>query len=248
MATRPNIIPHLPTDHRFVDISEVIGHEWYGVRSSTAIPSQIGEFIQRDGPAFLRSTSAWNETHLTAFKVIHLENLPPSRILPISIVPADDDPITQWLRQNLSASEDEVRNGRTGMVLAHAFYGQLRTVLRRPRTPISPIGAPMTLRPPTTNPVSIPAPRSTPMNIQARSNRVSALISPDSAMSTDSSFHPSSTSGARTQSSLRGSSDEDKTEIATNQMAVTLLDSLCQLESHFHPELNQRISFRLSSP
>src|SRR5579859_1155020 len=244
MAPDPKIIPHPLGDHRCIDVSEISNHGWYGVRSSTVVPSQIAEFIERDGPAFLKPTSSWNETHLTAFKVIHLQSLHPSRILPASIVPAEDDPVVRWLRQNLSATEDEIRTGRTGMGPAHSFYGQLRTVLRRPSAPNPSVATSMALRMTTSTPVSIPSPRNVNTGIQITSNRINAILSPESAMSTDSSFHPSSSPGARTQSSLRGSSEEDKAEIASNQMAVTLMDSLCQLERHLRPELSQHISFR----
>jgi len=178
-----------------------------------------------------------------AFKVIHLENLPAHRILPISIIPKDDDPITKWLKQHLSATEEEVRSGLTEMVLAHSFYGQLKTVLRKPRSPTSQIVIPRTVRPNTSTPMNIPLSRSvtTGQSTGAISNVISSL---ESTMSTDSSFQVSSSPHVKTLSSVRGSSDEDKVEIATNQMAVTLLDTLCQLESHFRPGLNQRVSFR----
>jgi hypothetical protein len=105
MATPPNIIPHPSDDHRFINLSEITGNSWYAVCSSTSIPSQISEFIQRHGPIFLKSTSGWNESHLTALKVTLLEDLPSSRILPDPVMPSDDSIITQWLLENLSASE-----------------------------------------------------------------------------------------------------------------------------------------------
>src|SRR6202035_3629080 len=107
----PTIIPHPPGDHRCVTENEVMSSEWYTVRTSTAVPCQISHYVSRDGPTDLRSTSGWNETHLNAFKVIFLSDLPISRILPVAVVPPDDDPSVLWVDQNLSASENDIRDG-----------------------------------------------------------------------------------------------------------------------------------------
>ena len=131
----PNVIPHNPADHRYVSIPEVSGHVWFGRCMSTGFPSSISDFVGRDGPNFLKSTSQWTEQHLIAFKCLYLENLPVSRVIPLAHVPQDDDITVQWARQELSATEGEVRSGRTGFRMAYSFYLQLAAVLERLPTP-----------------------------------------------------------------------------------------------------------------
>jgi hypothetical protein len=66
---------------------------------------------------------------------LYLDNLPVSRVLPLSFVPADDDITIQLIRQELSDGEDEVRSGKTTMGMGYSFYLQLAQVLQRPSSP-----------------------------------------------------------------------------------------------------------------
>src|SRR5579862_7136870 len=60
----PHVIPHNPADHRYVSIPEVSDHVWFSRCMSTGFPSSISDFVGRDGPNFLKSTSKWTEQHL----------------------------------------------------------------------------------------------------------------------------------------------------------------------------------------
>ena len=83
-----------------------------------------------------------------AFKCLFLENLPVGRVLPLAYIPKDDDVTIQWVKRELSATEAEVRNGKTGFGMAYSFYLQLAAVLQRPPTPPEPIVIPQrNLRP-----------------------------------------------------------------------------------------------------
>jgi hypothetical protein len=102
---------------------------------STGFPSSIGDFVGRDGKNFLTSTSKWTESPLIAFKCLFLENLPGGRVIPLAYIPEDDDVTVQWVKGELSATEGEVRSGKTGFGIAYSFYLQLAAVLQRPPTP-----------------------------------------------------------------------------------------------------------------
>ena len=148
MTSPPNVIPHNQADHRYVSIPEVSSHVWFGRCMSTGFPSSIADFVSRDGPNFLKSTSKWTEQHLIAFKCLFLENLPVGRVLPLAYIPKDDDVTVQWVKRELSATEAEVRSGKTGFGMAYSFYLQLAAVLQRPPTPPEPIVIPQrNLRP-----------------------------------------------------------------------------------------------------
>src|SRR5579871_5239724 len=130
----PNLIPHNQTDHRYVSISEVSNHAWFGRCMSKAFPSSIADFMTRDGSNFLKSTSKWTEQHLLAFKCLFLDNLPIGRVLPLACIPKDDDVTIEWVKRELSATEGEIRSGKTGFGMAYSFYLQLAAVLQRPPT------------------------------------------------------------------------------------------------------------------
>jgi hypothetical protein len=240
----PTIIPHPEGDHRCVTDTEITGHEWYAVRTSIANPCQISHYVDRDGPTFLRSTSGWNETHLHAFKVIFLPELPMSRILPVAAIPLDDDLSVLWVDQNLSASEKDIRDGNTGMGPGHAFYGQLAIVLKRIKSPRSePIYPSSNLRSNTSIPIAMlpQLHHLCPTGLQL------PLASPESIMSiisTNSRYQTLQSQGGRTSSNIRGSSDKDKVESATNSMAITLLNSITLLERYYHPPHMYRVEFR----
>ena len=146
MAGSPpfTVLVHDRQDHRYVARSEVSSHPYFDKCMST---TSIQDYVARDGERFLRSTSKWTEQHLLAFKCLYLDNLPVSRVLPLSFVPADDDVTIQLIRQELSAGEDEVRSGKTTMGVGYSFYLQLAQVLQRPSSP-EPIPIPQrNLRP-----------------------------------------------------------------------------------------------------
>ena len=226
MVSGPFIIDHTPDDHRFVSLSEITNHEWYPIGSSSAYPSTIRDYVRRDGQHFLKSTSKWNEPHLNAFKALCLYDLLPSRIIPSTVFPNNTDQVLDFITSRMSATENEIRQGAYSLGIATNFYSQLKVVLRRPRTPTSPIPIPVRLR---------------------QSNVVQLSHSPASTgrMSTDSSYRPSSIHETQgTGSGIHESSEEDKAVSATNQMAVTFLDLLCQIEQKLNPHPSQRIAFR----
>lgn len=105
-------------------------------------PSSINEFVRRDGDRFLRSTSRWTEQHLLAFKCLWLENLPVARVIPSSFIPADDDVTVRLVRQQLSATEDEIRSRTMPAGMGYSFYLKLAQVLQRPSSPPPPIPIP----------------------------------------------------------------------------------------------------------
>ena len=225
---------------RCIAENEITSSEWYDVCASTAVPSQIAHYAVRDG---LRSTSGWNETHLSAFKVIFLPELPISRILPSTILPLDDDPSVLWVDQNLSASENDIRNGNTGLGPGHAFYGQLAIVLKRVRSPRSEHVYPSSnLRSNTDNLIAISSTSHRhPAGSQISPNSLESAMS---ITSIHSRYQPLRSQGGKTSSSIRRSSDEDKVESATNTMAITLLNSMVSVERFFHPPQMYRVEFR----
>jgi hypothetical protein len=230
MANGPFVIAHTPDNHCFVNLSEVINHEWYPIGSSSVYPSTIRDYVRRDGQNFLKSTSKWNEPHLNAFKALCLYDLEPSRIVPAGVIPHEgSDRVFDFVRTHVSASEDEIRQGAYSLDIATSFYSQLKVVLRRPRLRASPI------------PILIPIqPRQQSSIVVQSSNNPAST----SRMSTDSSDHPSSVHETQsTEISIHGSS-EDKAESATNQMAVTFLDLLCQIEQKLNQHPSRRITFR----
>ena len=96
----------------------------------------------------LKSTSKWTEQHLLGFKCLFLDNLPVGWVLPLAHIPKDDDVTIQWVKKELSATEAEVRSGKTGFGIAYSFYLQLAAVLKRPPTPPEAIVIPQSnLRP-----------------------------------------------------------------------------------------------------
>ena len=181
MAGSPpfTVLVHDRQDHRYVARSEVSSHPYFDKCMST---TSIQDYVARDGERFLRSTSKWTEQHLLAFKCLYLDNLPVSRVLPLSFVPADDDVTIQLIRQELSASEDEVRSGKTTMGVGYSFYLQLAQVLQRPSSP---------------EPIPIPQ-----RNLRQSSLESYQFSTSDSNPSTDSSYPP-----PRLNPSLEGNLD-----------------------------------------
>src|SRR5579871_3467062 len=105
---QPNVIPHPPNDHRYVQPSELLALKLYDQlmgRLSWTIIDYAGT------PNFLKSTSHWNEQHLIAFRCLLLEDLPVSRIVPISELISDDDTRMKLVDTHLLASERDVRTG-----------------------------------------------------------------------------------------------------------------------------------------
>lgn len=227
-----HIIPHPQNDHRAINVTEIMNHEWYSARTSRDFPSSIRNYINRDGPNFFRSTSKWHESHLNAFKVIFLDDLPVSRIIPHSILPSDHEPVMKYAKEEFQAPEESIRKNTYGLSLATSFYSQLSKVLRRPGSPILSTPLSQNLRPQTQI---------------STTQLVATRTSMD--MSTDSTYHPSTSSEAQSSraENIQGSSDEDKAEVANNQMAVTLLDTLCTVYNAFHLDGQHRISFGYSA-
>src|SRR5579862_9815978 len=91
---------------------------------------------------FLRETSRWTEQHLLAFNCLRLGNLPVSRVVPSSFIPADDDITMRLVRQELSATEDEVRSKKMVPGMGYSFYLKLAQVLQRLSSPPPPIPIP----------------------------------------------------------------------------------------------------------
>ena len=173
MAGSPpfTVLVHDRQDHRYVARSEVSSHPYFDKCMST---TSIQDYVARDGERFLRSTSKWQKICL------YLDNLPVrSRVLPLSFVPADDDVTIQLIRQELSASEDEVRSGKTTMGVGYSFYFQ---VLQKPSSP---------------EPIPIPQ-----RNLRQSSLESYQFSTSDSNPSTDSSYPP-----PRLNPSLEGNLD-----------------------------------------
>lgn len=136
VSTQPfNVLVHSPQDHRYVSREEVSEHSYFQQCMSNSTSSSISEFVRVEGVRFLRSTSKWTEKHLFAFKCLWLDNLPVSRVIPSSFIPTDDDPTVQLVRQELSATEDEVRSRTVTPGMAYSFYLKLAQVLQRPASP-----------------------------------------------------------------------------------------------------------------
>jgi hypothetical protein len=170
-----NVLLHDEQDHRYVARSEVSSHPYFDKCMSKGFPSSITDYVARDGERFLRSTSKWSEQHLLAFKCLYLDNLRVTRVFPLAFIPADDDVAVQMVRQELSATEDEVRTGKTPMSIGYSFYLELAQVLQRPSSPPEPIPIPQ-------------------RNLRQSSLESSYQFSPsDSNPSTDSSYYPPGT-------------------------------------------------------
>lgn len=248
----------------------------------------------RDGPNFLKSTSKWTEQHLIAFKCL-LDNLPINRVLPVAYIPQDDDVTVQWVKRELSASEAEVRSGKTGFGVAFSFYIQLAAVLQRPPTPTEPIAVPQRNLRPTSYEKTYYFSSSSESDCSMTSRTSSAkptkrglsssvtfldpvlegvgeqnlndekmpdLVAQSPMISqqnrsgdTDIEEVAQPQSGSEWRrdsgefsisSSMRtiDSMEEDKLEVLSNQMVVTLLGLLAAMEHHTHEGQNRRVWFR----
>ena len=144
----PNIIPHPPNDHRYIEASELLSLKFYNNYMFKPF-SDIIDYVML--PNFLKSTSKWTEAHLTAFRCLRLENLPASRIVPVSEIPDDNDPRMKLVIEHLLASEDDIRSGNAelGFGPATTFYTQFQVVLRRLKSGSEPILIPPTFGSPT---------------------------------------------------------------------------------------------------
>lgn len=199
-------------------------------------------------PNFLKSTSKWTEAHLTAFRCLRLENLPESRIVPLSEMPGDEDPRMKLVIEHLLASEDDIRSGTAELTFGPAttFYTQLQVVLRRPQSPPDPIVIHRSFRPSTLTTVFPPIPES-----QGSASDESYQPSPpnhrlpspmrdieESTRTTRDSFDSQRSTG--TTSSF----EEDKIEDALNEAGVAFLELLCSFHWSAFKDSQTRIRFR----
>ena len=248
----PNVIPHNSDDHRWVDVSELTSLPPYSIIMDTNASSSIRAFAMTNPTEFLKSTSKWNEKHLIAFRCLLLENLPPSRIIPLAYLPGDNDESMQLVHQHLSATEADIRSGESIMSLGPAtiFYQQLKVVIRRPPSPPSPIPIPRKFRTSTLNTVfpSIPESGSSASDSSYRPSPVVHSVIPSLAGRNMSE-------GGRSRSSMESvhsdgssasitSTEEDKLESVANQAVVSLLGLLCTFEYVTHSHLHQKLVFR----
>src|SRR5271154_6137786 len=89
VGVEPDVLEHPPQDHRYVHPEELKKIGAYNVimdRPNTTIMDYA-----MMSKSFLKSTSSWSELHIIAFRCLILEDLPISRILPLSDLPPDDD-------------------------------------------------------------------------------------------------------------------------------------------------------------
>ena len=253
----PIVIPHAPEDHRWVDVSELTSLKLYHSIMGPRPLSSILDFAMANPGQFLRSTSKWNENHLTAFRCLLLENLEPSRIVPLKDLPGDSDQAMKMVAQHLSAPETDIRSENTAATFGPAvlFYQQLKVVLRRPPTPPSPIPIPIprTFRTTTSNPTNFP---SIPESGSLTSDS-SYQPSPDARNPDPSTTRPVvSEGGTRPRTSMESvlsdsamsisSTEEDKIESVANQAAISLLGLLCTFEAMTHPDRQRKLFIRFS--
>jgi len=246
--TQPNIIPHPPNDHRRIEASELLSLKFYNNYMFKPF-SDIIDFVVL--PHFLKSTSKWTETHLTAFRCLRLESLPESRIVPLSEMPDDTDPRMKLVIEHLLASEDDIRSGTAELAFGPAttFYTQLQVVLRRPQSPSEPISISRTVRPSSFAKVfpSIPESQgsssdesyqpSPPKHVRA------ALPSPTRV--TEESLHTTRSSLDSQRSAESTSSfEEDKIEDALSEAGIAFLELLCSFHWSAFKDSQTRIRFR----
>jgi len=251
-TTLPIVIPHGPDDHRYIAASELMSLTLYNTVMCPKGPSTIQDFAMSSPHHFLKSTSQWTENHLIAFRCLLLENLPTSRIVPLSDLPGDDDPSMRLVHEHLSATEAEVRSGMAAVKLGPAttFYRQLQVVLRRPATPPSPVSVSRTFRTSTLNTDFQPIPESqgswsSGSSFQPSPPSTHNLVVPLPGQAPIEVGGGSQTSmdSPRTDTSL-SSTDKAKLEAVANQAAVTLLGLLCTFEETIHPNSQRRLNIR----
>jgi hypothetical protein len=246
---RPNIIPHPPNDYRHIEASELLSLRFYNNYMFKPF-SDIIDYVVL--PNFLKSTSKWTEAHLTAFRCLRLENLPESRIVPVSEMPDNEDPRMKLVIEHLLASEDDIRSGTAELAFGPAttFYTQLQVVLRRPRSPSEPILIPRTFRPSTFTTVfpSIPESQgSTSDESYQQSPAKQARASlPPPMRDIEESTHTtrSSLDFQRPVVETTSSFDADKIEDALNEAGVAFLELLCSFHWSVSKDSQTRIRFR----
>ena len=113
----PIVIPHSADDHRWVAVSELMSLKMYNSVMDPKGLSSIMDFTMSNPYQFLKSTSKWNESHLIAFRCLLLENLPASRIIPLTLLPDDNDPAMKLVHEHLSATEADIRSGKSTEML-----------------------------------------------------------------------------------------------------------------------------------
>jgi hypothetical protein len=245
---QPNIIPHPPDDHRHLEASELLSTKFYNNYMFKPF-SDIIDYVVL--PNFLKSTSKWTEAHLTAFRCLRLENLPVSRIVPLSEIPDDEDPRMKLVFDHLLASEDDIRSGTAELAFGPAttFYTQLQVVLRRPLSPPEPISIPRTLRPSTLTTVfpSIPESQGSSSDGSYRPSppkHIQALL-PSPMRDIEESTHTTRGS-SESQRSVESSSsfEEDKVEDVLNEAGVAFLELLCSFHWSAFKDSQTRIRFR----
>jgi hypothetical protein len=242
----PNVIPHPPNDHRHVEVSELLTLKFYDQTMCQPF-SAILDYSWANAANFLKSTSKWNEQHLTAFRCLLLEDLPVSRIVPMSELVGDNNPSMKFVIEHLSASERDIRSGAAEKYFGPAsiFYQQLNAVIRRPPSPPPPISIPRTHRPSTLSTVFPPIPESHESETSDESYQpsppVHQIASPRGHSAEGSDMHTrSSMESIRSQDSTT----EDKLEELANQAAASLLGLLCLFQCAAFPDDAKRLSFR----
>src|SRR5438045_1962608 len=220
-----SVIPHPPNDHRQVQASELLALKVYDHTMCQPFLA-IFDYSRANAANFLKSTSKWNEQHLTAFRCLLLEDLPVLRIVPISELVSDDDPSMKLVVDHLSAAERDIRSGdaEDNFSPASLFYQQIKTVIRRPHSPPEPIPIPRTYRPSTFSTVFPPIPESHKSETSDESYQPSPPIrqpaSPLRHGGEGSDTHPrNSLESIRSQDS----SSEDKLDELANQAVASLL-------------------------
>ena len=202
-------------------------------------------------PYFLKSTSRWTEAHLAAFRCLQLENLPVSRIVPLSEMPSDQDPRMKLVIEHLLASEDEIRSGTAELAFGPAttFYTQLQVVLRRPQSPPEPVSIPRAFRPSTLTTVFPPIPESkgstSDESYQQSPPQQSRTLLPSPMQEIQESPHATRSSLESQRSTETTSSlEEDKIEDVLNEAGVAFLELLCSFHWSAIKNSQTRIRFR----
>jgi len=226
----PTVLIHSPNDHRYVNPDEIAKHDWYFYRSDPSNSIKAMMTTPR-AKAFLKSTSReWDERHLSAFKVIDLNDLPIERIIPASTLPLDNDPIMLWAREVFDLSEEDVRSGNFSLKNeVYSFYRLLKVVIERPLTPVLTMTTTRQLR-------SMVEPTGNLYTIQEQAQQPQPQLT-QSTGTADSPYIPSDISVSMKSMSIdRGSAAEDKDEIPSQQMAQTFIDYVCMAEQEMGPK------------
>jgi hypothetical protein len=228
-GVEPRVLPHPPEDHRYVhpeELKKIAGYDVIMNRDYTTIMDYC---MTKQG--FLKSTPAWSDLHIMAFRCLLLESLPISRILPPAELPDDDDETMKLVIQHLSDSED-VRSGKSLVRLgpATSIYLQLQVVLRNEADHI-PI--PRSSNRPSNRSGSSTDIAEAPLSVGGMHSKTRSKTSMET-----NRFNTSISSGARV--------DEDKLEVCANQAVVSFLGLLCAFEQIAQPSCSRRLSFRLS--